>query len=190
MTRRRSFWLVTCVWRCWLRWAPSICRPMRRSPAVPQPLITEALVDVETAALTINGYDFPTTVPQVTLGMTELDGGRRRPSRPCWLGCPSCCPAHTCWRPHGRRGSSAVFFLTVGAAGPAGTARTPGAAGRRWRVPVDRARVFLRHAGGGRTAAAADEDEGGGYTPQDHSGSCHQHTPRGACAGRGDGGQG
>ncbi len=39
---------------------------------VQQPVITEALVDVENAALTINGHDFPAGDPTVTLGMTAL----------------------------------------------------------------------------------------------------------------------
>lgn len=37
-----------------------------------QPIITEALIDVENATLTINGYDFSSSVPTVTLGMTPV----------------------------------------------------------------------------------------------------------------------
>ena len=37
-----------------------------------QPVIAEALVDVENATLTINGYDFSPSVPTVTLGMTPV----------------------------------------------------------------------------------------------------------------------
>ena len=37
-----------------------------------RPIIAEALIDVENATLTINGYDFSSSVPTVTLGMTPV----------------------------------------------------------------------------------------------------------------------
>ncbi len=144
-----------------------------QSPAAPQPLITEALVDVETAALTINGYDFPPSVPQVTLGMTELAVVSATESA-LLAGLPALLPGTYLLAATWPEGVSAVFFLTVGAAGPAGP---PGPRG-----PQGGAGVFVSTApevsyatpaAGDRSAA--DEDEGGGYDPQDHVGNNNTH---------------
>ena len=39
---------------------------------VSEPVIAEALIDVENETLTINGYDFSLSVPTVTLGKTSV----------------------------------------------------------------------------------------------------------------------
>ncbi|MCY4599633.1 MAG: hypothetical protein OXF27_06910 [Acidobacteria bacterium] len=166
MTANRSIWLLVGL----AALVPaSVVYPHAnvQSPTVPLPLITEALVDVETAALTINGYDFPTSVPQVTLGMTELAVVSATESA-LLAGLPDLLPGTYLLAATWPEGVGAVFFLTLGAAGPAGP---PGPQG-----PQGNSGVFLSTApessysmatSGER--AAADED--GSYTPQDHSGS-------------------
>ncbi len=135
-------------------------------PLVPQPLITEALVNVETAALTINGYDFPTSVPEVTLGMTELAVVSATESA-LLAGFPELLPGTYLLAATWPEGVGAIFFLTVGAAGPAGP---PGPQGLQGGTGV-----FLSSAPESPTMPAADEraaaDDGGSYTPQDHSDS-------------------
>ncbi len=168
MTKRWNYWLLTGLV---LLLAASVVylQANAQSPAMPQPLITEALVDVETAALTINGYDFPTSVPEVTLGMTELAVVSATDSA-LLAGLPDLLPGTYLLAATWSEGVGAVFFLTVGAAGPAGP---PGPQG-----PQGGAGVFLSSGPdsySGMPAAgagtAADEGEGGGYTPQDHSAS-------------------
>ena len=120
-----------------------------QTPAVPQPLITEALIDVEWSALTINGYDFPTSVPEVTLGMNELAVVSASDSA-VLTGLPELLPGTYLLSATWPEGVGAIFFLTVGAAGPPGP-RAPGADGRLGDVPVPGARILLRHGDGGRT---------------------------------------
>ena len=140
-----------------------------QTPLVPQPLITEALVNVEQAALTINGYDFPASVPEVTLGMTELAVVSATESA-LLAGLPELLPGTYLLAATWPEGVGAIFFLTVGAAGPAGPPGPPG--------PHGGSGMFLSTAPESSSAtapagdrAAAHEDTGGGYTPQDHSDS-------------------
>ena len=138
-----------------------------QTPLVPQPLITEALVNVETAALTINGYDFPTSVPEVTLGMTELAVVSATESA-LLAGLPELLPGTYLLAATWPEGVGAIFFLTVGAAGPAGP---PGPQGLQGGTGV-----FLSSApeSSSATLAAGEHsaaDDGGSYTPQDHSDS-------------------
>ena len=90
-----------------------------QTPAPMQPLITEALIDVERAALTINGYNFPTSVPNVTLGMTELTAVSATESA-VLAELPQLLPGTYLLGATWPEGVAAVFFLTVGAAGPVG----------------------------------------------------------------------
>ena len=135
-----------------------------QTPLIPQPLITEALVNVETSALTINGYDFPTSVPEVTLGMTELAVVSVTESA-VLTGLPELQPGTYLLAATWPEGTGAIFFLTVGPVGPTGP---PGPQG-----PQSGSSVFLSSAlespsmpaSGDGTAA----DDSGAYTPQDHS---------------------
>ena len=172
MTRRWNYWLLTGLV---LLVAASVVysQANAQTPAAAQPLITEALVDVGTAALTINGYDFPASVPQVTLGMTELAVVSATESA-LLAGLPELLPGTYLLAATWPEGVSAVFFLTVGAAGPAGP---PGPQG-----PQGGAGVFLSTAPEVSYAASAagdrsvaDEDEGSGYNPQDHVGNNNTH---------------
>ena len=154
MTRKWSLWVLSCLV---LSVAAGVVyvQANAQSPAVRQPLITEALVDVETAALvdvetaalTINGYDFPAGAPQVTLGMNELAVVSATESA-VLAGLPELLPGTYLLAATWPEGTGAVFFLTVGAAGPAGAARAPGSAGRLRDVPVPGAGVLLSHGGG------------------------------------------
>ena len=142
-----------------------------QAPAVRQPLITEALVDVETAALTINGYDFPASVPEVTLGMTELAVVSATESA-LLAGLPELLPGTYLLAATWPEGTGAVFFLTVGAAGPAGP---PGPQG-----PQGGSGVFMSSVPGSSSVMpaageAAAADNGDGYTPQDHGDSTNTH---------------
>ena len=90
-----------------------------------QPLITEALVDVENGTLTINGYDFAGEVPTVTLGMTALpvlsvtEAG-------LVAGLPELLPGTYLLAVSWTDGAGAVFYPTLGAVGPAGPAGPQG----------------------------------------------------------------
>ena len=90
-----------------------------QEPAVQQPLIMEALVNMEQAALTINGYDFPASVPDVTLGMNELAVVSASDSA-VLTGLPELLPGTYLLSAAWPEGVGAIFFLTVGAAGPQG----------------------------------------------------------------------
>ena len=139
-----------------------------QTPLVQQPFITEALVNVEQAALTINGYDFPASVPEVTLGMTELAVVSATESA-LLAGLPELLPGTYLLAATWPEGLGAIFFLTVGPAGPAGP---PGPQGLQGGTGV-----FLSSAPESSSATpvagdrAAADDDGGGYTPQDHSAS-------------------
>ena len=52
--------------------APGAPPARAQTGAERQPLITEALIDVEGATLTLHGYDFSSDVPTVTLGRAPL----------------------------------------------------------------------------------------------------------------------
>lgn len=168
MTRRRGYWLLAGL-AGFAAAGVVYVQANAQAPAARQPLIMEALVDIESAALTINGYDFPAGVPEVTLGMTDLAVVSATDSA-LLAGLPELVPGTYLLAATWPEGVGAVFFLTVGAAGPAGP---PGPQG-----PQGGAGVFLSNASepsystaavGDR--AAADENEGGGYTRQAHSGS-------------------
>ena len=70
MIRGRGFWFVVVsvaavVGLVYLQASAQIV-PER------QPVIVEAVIDVENAMLTINGYDFSSDIPMVTLGMAPV----------------------------------------------------------------------------------------------------------------------
>ena len=147
-----------------------------QEPAVQQPLIMEALVNTEQAALTINGYDFPASVPDVTLGMHELAVVSATESA-VLAGLPELLPGTYLLSAAWPEGVGAIFFLTVGAAGPPGPQGPQG--------PVGGSGMFLSPAPESSTAmatagdpAAAGEDDGGGYTPQDHADNANTHLGR------------
>ena len=89
--------------------------------AVPerQPVITEALVDVENATLTIRGYDFTTEVPTVTLGMTTLPVLSLTESGAV-MGLPELDPGTYLLAVTWADGAGAIFYPTLDAIGPAG----------------------------------------------------------------------
>ena len=164
MTRRRNYWLFAGM-AALVAASVVYLQANAQSPAVRQPLIMEALVDLETSALTVNGYDFPASVPDVTLGMTELAVVSATESA-LLAGLPELLPGTYLLAATWPEGVNAVFFLTVGAAGPAGP---PGPQG-----PQGGSSVFLSSAPEfSSTMPAAGEqvavDDGGGYTRQSHS---------------------
>ena len=153
------------VWCCWLRYLQANAQ----TPLVPQPLITEALVNVETAALTINGYDFPTSVPEVTLGMTELAVVSATESA-LLAGLPELLPGTYLLAATWPEGVGAIFFLTVGPAGPAGPPGPQGLQGGTGVFLSSAPESYSTMPAAGERAAA-DEDGDGTFTPQDHSDS-------------------
>ena len=69
--------------------------------------------------MTINGYDFPASVPEVTLGMTELAVVSATESA-VLTGLPELLPGTYLLAATWTEGTGAVFYLTVGPAVPAG----------------------------------------------------------------------
>ena len=100
-----------------------------QAPGAP-PLITEAFADAETATLTFNGVGFREGFPVVYLGNNELpvrwaaDG-----TAATWL--PELRPGTYRLIARWPDGAQADFYLTLGAAGPAGPAGAPGPQGDR-----------------------------------------------------------
>ena len=84
-----------------------------------QPLITEALVDAENGTLTINGFDFAGEVPTVTLGMNALPVLSVTGSGVV-TGLPELLPGTYLLAVSWTDGAGAVFYPTLGAAGPEG----------------------------------------------------------------------
>ena len=169
MTRKWSFWLLAGLV---LSVAAGVAyvQANAQTPAVPQPLITEALINVETAALTVNGYDFPASIPEVTLGMNELAVVSASDSA-VLAGLPELLPGTYLLAATWPEGVGAVFFLTVGAAGPAGP---PGPQG-----PQGGSGVFMSSAPESASTLAVGEHAAangdGTYTPQDHAGNNNTH---------------
>ena len=168
MTKTWTFWLLAGLM---LSVAAGVgyVQANAQTPLAPQPLITEALVNVEQAALTINGHDFPASVPEVTLGMTELAVVSATDSA-VLTGLPELLPGTYLLAATWPEGVGAIFFLTVGAAGPAGPPGPQGPQGGSgiFQSPVTEFSSATAAVGG---RAAADADGGGSYTPQDHSDS-------------------
>ena len=164
MMRSRGFWFLAAL-ALLVSGGVVYLQANAQTPLVPQPLITEALVDVEHAALTINGYDFPASVPEVTLGMTELAVVSATESA-VLTGLPELLPGTYLLAATWPEGVGAVFFLTVGAVGPAG----PQGLG-----PQGGSAAFLSSALDSPSTPAAGEgaaaDDGGTFTPQDHTDS-------------------
>ena len=165
MMRSRGFWFLAAL-ALLVSGGVVYLQANAQTPLVPQPLITEALVDVEHAALTINGYDFPASVPEVTLGMTELAVVSATESAVV-TGLPELLPGTYLLAATWPEGVGAVFFLTVGAVGPAGPQGLQG--------PQGGSAAFLSSALDSPSTPAAGEgaaaDDGGTFTPQDHTDS-------------------
>ena len=164
MMRSRGFWFLAAL-ALLVSGGVVYLQANAQTPLVSQPLITEALVDVEQAALTINGYDFPTSVPEVTLGMTELAVVSATESA-VLTGLPELLPGTYLLAATWPEGVGAIFFLTVGAAGPAGPPGPQGLQGG--------SAAFLSSVPESPSTAAGEgaaADDGGTYTPQDHSDS-------------------
>ena len=147
-----------------------------QTPAAAQPLITEALVDVEWSALTINGHDFPASVPEVTLGMNELAVVSASESA-VLTGLPDLLPGTYLLSAAWPEGVGAIFFLTVGAAGPPGPQGPQGPLGGSGTLfsPAPESSTAMATPG---ERAAAGEDDGGSYTPQDHADNNNTHLGR------------
>ena len=90
-----------------------------QTPPERQPLITEALVDGENGTLTINGFDFSGEVPTVSLGMTTLPVLSVTESGVV-VGLPELLPGTYLLAVSWADGAGAVFYPTLGAAGPEG----------------------------------------------------------------------
>ena len=168
MMRCRGFWFLAAL-ALLVSGGVVYLQANAQTPLVPQPLITEALVDVEQAALTINGYDFPTSVPEVTLGMTELAVVSATESA-VLAGLPELLPGTYLLAATWPEGVGAIFFLTVGAAGPAGPPGPQGLQGGTGVFLSSAPESYSTMPAAGERAAA-DEDGDGTYTPQDHSDS-------------------
>ena len=164
MMRSRGFWFLAAL-ALLVSGGVVYLQANAQTPLVPQPLITEALVDVEQAALTINGYDFPTSVPEVTLGMTELAVVSATESA-VLTGLPELLPGTYLLAATWTEGVGAMFYLTVGAVGPAGPQGLQGPQGVS--TPFLSSALDSPSTAAGEGAAA---DDGGSYTPQDHSDS-------------------
>ena len=162
MMRSRGFWFLAAL-ALLVSGGVVYLQANAQTPLVPQPLITEALVDVEHAALTINGYDFPASVPKVTLGITELAVVSATESA-VLTGLPELLPGTYLLAATWTEGVGAVFFLTVGAVGPVGP-----------QGPQGGSAAFLSSALDSPSTPAAGEgaaaDDGGTFTPQDHTDS-------------------
>ena len=165
MMRSRGFWFLAAL-ALLVSGGVVYLQANAQTPLVPQPLITEALVDVEHAALTINGYDFPASVSEVTLGMTELAVVSATESAVV-TGLPELLPGTYLLAATWIDGRGSIFYLTVGAVGPVGPQGLQG--------PQGGSAVFLSSALDSPSTAAAGEgaaaDDGGTFTPQDHSDS-------------------
>ena len=162
MMRSRGFWFLAALALSVSAGVVYLQANAQTAP-VRQPVISEALVNVEQAALTINGYDFPASVPEVTLGMTELAVVSATESAVV-TGLPELLPGTYLLAATWTEGTGAVFYLTVGAVGPIGP-----------QGPQGGSAAFLSSAlespstpATGEGAAAGD---GGTYTPQDHTDS-------------------
>ena len=147
-----------------------------QTPAAAQPLITEALVDVEWSALTINGYDFPASAPQVKLGMNELAVVSASDSA-VLTGLPELLPGTYLLSATWPEGVGAIFFLTVGAAGPAGPQGPQG--------PMGGSGIFLSSAPESSSAMAPAGDlaaayDGGADTRQSHTSNSSNNTHLGS----------
>ena len=124
MTRMRSSWfaaalaLVVFVGVVYLQAGAQAARER-------QPLITEALVDAENGTLTINGFDFGSDVPTVTLGMSALPVLSVTESGVV-AGLPEPLPGTYLLAVSWTDGAGAVFYPTLGAVGPAGPAGPQG----------------------------------------------------------------
>ena len=164
MMRSRGFWFIASL-ALLVAGGVVYLQANAQTPLVPEPLITEALVDVEQAALTINGYDFPTSVPDVTLGMTELAVVSATESA-LLTGLPELLPGTYLLAATWPEGVGAMFYLTVGAVGPAGPQGLQGPEGVSTPFVLSALDSPSTAAGAGTAA-----DDGGTYTPQDHSDS-------------------
>ena len=162
MMRSRGFWFLAAL-ALLVSGGVVYLQANAQTPLVPQPLITEALVDVEHAALTINGYDFPASVPEVTLGMTELAVVSATESA-VLTGLPELLPGTYLLAATWPEGVGAVFFLTVGAVGPVGPQGPQGGSAAFLSSVLESPSTPAA----GEGAAAGD---GGTFTPQDHTDS-------------------
>ena len=162
MMRSRGFWFLAAL-ALLVSGGVVYLQANAQTPLVPQPLITEALVDVEHAALTINGYDFPASVPEVTLGMTELAVVSATESAVV-TGLPELLPGTYLLAATWIDGRGSIFYLTVGAVGPAGPQGPQGGSAPFLSSVLESPSM---PAVGERAAA----DDGGTFTPQDHSDS-------------------
>ena len=162
MMRSRGFWFLAALALSVSAGVVYLQANAQTAP-VRQPVISEALVNVEQAALTINGYDFPASVPEVTLGMTELAVVSATESA-VLTGLPELLPGTYLLAATWTEGTGAVFYLTVGAVGPIGP-----------QGPQGGSAAFLSSVLESPSTPAAGEgaaaDDGGTYTPQDHTDS-------------------
>ena len=165
MMRSRGFWFLAAL-ALLVSGGIVYLQANAQTPLVPQPLITEALVDVEHAALTINGYDFPASVPEVTLGMTELAVVSATESA-VLTGLPELLPGTYLLAATWPEGVGASLLPDRGRRGPAGPQGLQG--------PQGGSAAFLSSALDSPSTPAAGEgaaaDDGGTFTPQDHTDS-------------------
>ena len=141
-----------------------------------QPLITEALVDAENGTLTINGFDFASETPTVTLGMTTLPVLSVTESGVV-TGLPEVLPGTYLLALSWADGAGAVFYPTLGAVGPAGPQGPQGEPGPF--LSAGPAASAGPMAYGGDAAVGVDP-----VSSQDHAGNSNTHYGDGALANR------
>lgn len=129
MTKTRGLWFTATLAAALLAGVAYLQANQEIAPApVPQPLVTEALVDDANATLTMNGYDFSAGLPTVTLGMTELAVASATPSEVV-TGLPALLPGTYLLALTWNDGAGAVFYLTIGAGGAVSTGGPAGPQG-------------------------------------------------------------
>ena len=176
MKRMRGFWFLAALV---ILVAAGVVYLQANAQTVPvqQPVITEALVDVENAALTINGYDFPAGVPTVTLGMTALAVVSAKESA-VMAGLPELRPGTYLLAVTWIDGAGTVFYLTVGTVGTVGPAGPQGPQG-------DSAPLLasaLEYPSTSEAGYGAAADNGDPPTTQDHAGNTNTHFGQSALA--------
>ena len=166
MMRSRGFWFLAALALSVSAGVVYLQANAQTAP-VRQPVISEALVNVEQAALTINGYDFPASVPEVTLGMTELAVVSATESA-VLTGLPELLPGTYLLAATWTEGVGVIFYLTVGAVGPIGP-----------QGPQGGSAAFLSSALESPSTPATGEGaatgDGSTFTAQDHTESTNTH---------------
>ena len=142
------------------------------SQTAPTPIITDVRTDNAAMTLTINGFNLADTIPAVTLAMTPLTVASGTATSVV-TNLPLLDPGtYLLALTRSTDGAGAVFYLTVGAAGPPGPAGPAGPS------------VFAASVSGATPDPTfAPGDPGAGqWTTRDHAGTSNTHLGSGALA--------